>query len=108
MAKKYSDKEIEFIKQNYQVLSKVEIGKKLGRPRSALAHKLNNLGLKRTEEQRRVIMDRANGKYRRKPGCVFTEDEKRKISKGLKKAWFKQSKLAARGVFVGFYKNDKN
>ena len=107
MAKKYSEYEIEYMRNHYKTETCKEMAAHLGRDANALSKKLNKLGLYRTDAERNAIINRVMGKYQRKKGDKFTLEEKQKISKGLRRTWFKQAKKAASGELVGYYKMER-
>ena len=52
--KRFTQEEIEFIKNNKDILNNVEIANKLGRSYGSIAHVLNNYCIKRKESQRKL------------------------------------------------------
>lgn len=66
---KYNDRELEFIRQNYQTMSYREIGDALGRSGDSVKHvTTDRLHLKRTAEQSKIIRNRCSKGTRFNPG----------------------------------------
>ena len=64
----YTKAEESFIRENYGDLTKSEIAKALGRTTHSIHAKSKAMGLKRTEQQKRALLDRATAATRFKKG----------------------------------------